>query len=123
MLQAIEVALSPLPVLELPQDELVQIAEAARDRLHDQAQRAQEAADALAARKRALIEYGLRYAREALDEVEDLGALERWQIDIEIKRELEELTGRESHASVEELVDDILDREGIGDDDEAEDFD
>jgi hypothetical protein len=116
--QAIEAALVPLPVQELPKAELVQIAEGVRERLYRHAVEAQNAAAAHAQKKQALQRYGLEYAERELRQTEDLELTERWQIEARVKEELQELTGEESRAEVVARVDEILEDEGLESDDE-----
>jgi len=116
--QAIEAALVPLPVQELPKAELVQIAEGVRERLYRQAVEAQNAAAVRAQKKQALQRYGLEYAERELRQTEGLELTERWQIEARVKEELQELTGEESRAEVVAWVDEILEDEGLEIDDE-----
>lgn len=122
--RAIEDALSDLPVDELPDEELAANARDARDRVHRKAEAAMDQADAakreaqmralqLAERKRRLIEQGMAFAKRKLEAVEDLGALERLRIRLRIERELEELTGNEVWADIEDLIDENFETEGI----------
>jgi hypothetical protein len=122
ILQAIEAALAPLPVDELPEAELVQIAEGIRDRINDQAVAAQEAAAARLRQKQALQKYGLEYAQAELRGIEDLDVTERWRIEALVKYELESIRGDESRTDVKALVDEFLDVEGfeIADEDDTE---
>jgi hypothetical protein len=145
----IERVLSGLSVDELPEWELVQIAEGVRDkhygpvmRAQDDAQRqeerrrleeqeqAQRDADQRARgelerqraedRRSALLEYGVGGAREALQEVEDLDEADRERVLQRVKAALaEELAGEESKRDVAALVNEVLDEE-LG---EAEDDD
>jgi hypothetical protein len=124
ILQEIERVLSPLPVDELPHDELIQIAKGARDRLHGEAtraeQHAQQQAQQRSERKQQLHQHGVDYAKRELRDVEDLDGLARWRIELCVNRELGDITGDETTADIEDRVDDILDREGLeyGDDEE-----
>jgi hypothetical protein len=62
-----------------------------------------------AARKRTLVKYGERYAREELNQVE---GLEAFTLPAKVRRELEaRLDGDEDEREVEERVDEILDEE------------
>lgn len=123
ILQAIEVELAALPVDELPEAELVQIAEGTRDRLYGQAVAAQQAATARLQRKQALQQYGLEYAQKELREIDGLNLSERWDIEALVKDDLESLHGDESRADVKDRVEAILDEEGLGMDDEDKDED
>jgi len=118
ILQAIESALAPLAVDELPQAELVQIAEGVRDRLKNEAEAIQNAAAARVQKQRELQRYGLEYARRELGDVDGLDWAERWRIEALIQEELKELTGDESRVEVMAWVDEILDGEGLEDGDE-----
>lgn len=121
MLQAIEAALAPLAVQELPKAELVLIAETVRDRLNQAAIDTQRGIQALAEKKQLLQRYGNDYADQELKSVEDLEFSERWRIESRIRQELQDLTGQESRADVKAWVDDILDEEGLENaDDEIE---
>lgn len=118
ILQAIEAELAPLPVDELPEAELVQIAEGIRDRVYGQAIAAQQAAAAQLQRKQALQQYGLEYAQAELREIDGLKLSERWDTEALVRDELESLRGDESRTDVKDRVDAILDEEGFGIDDE-----
>lgn len=121
ILQAIESALAPLPVEELPAEELVHIAAGVRDRLHAEALAVEQAASACQQQKEALQRYGIEYGQAELAQVEGLDGIERWRIESLIKRELEALEGDESRAEVKDWVDEILDEKGLGfEDEEAE---
>lgn len=128
VLPAIERALSDLPVDELPDHELMTIARAARDRVYrkvetvlDEAETAKREAQSrdwkLAERKNRLIEQGAGFAKRELEAVDDLDALERLRIRLQIERELREITGEEPWADIEDLIDEIFEAEGIGFDD------
>ncbi len=121
ILQAIERALAPLPIEELPQAELVQIAEGVRDRLHGEALARQSALEARTQRQQALQRYGLEYAEQELEAIEDLDLSERWRIESVVTEEFKALTGDELRAQVRAWVDDILDEEGIGLEDDEDD--
>lgn len=147
----IERELSAPPVDELPEWELVQLAEGVRDqrygpvmraqddapRLEDQRRReAQEASRRVAerqahearerqqaeARAAALVQYGLDFAYEALQEVGDLDEQEQQRLLERVERDLgDQFTGGESKRDVQGLVDTILDEElGEAEDDENE---
>ncbi len=116
--QTIEAALVPLPVQELPNAELVQIAEGVRERLYRQAVEAQNAAAALAQQRQALQRHGQEYAERELRQTEGLELTERWQIEARVREELQELTGAESRADILAWVDEILEDEGLESDDE-----
>jgi len=125
VLQEIERALFPLPVDDLPLDELVKIAEGVRDELHGKAlrteQHTQRKAQERAQRRQRLQQHGLDYARRALNDVDSLDVLESWRIEQSVRQELqEEIEGDESNADIEAWVEEILEREGIGYDDDDE---
>jgi len=70
-----------------------------------------------------LILHGAAYARRELARETDLDGLERWQIQQEVKGQLErEITGEESDRDVEALVDDILDEKLGEPEDDGEGF-
>ena len=103
-LRAIEADLAPLPVEELPPAEVVQIARAARERIYEGARRKAREREQRSARRAALIQVGLRSAREILaEELDDW--IERWQSENEIKSLLEKkLTGDETEFEVLAIV-------------------
>ena len=145
----IERELSALPVDELPEWELVQLAEGVRDqrygpvmraqddaqRLEDQRRReAQEASRRVAerqanearerqqadARAAALVQYGSDFAYEALQDVWDLDEQEQQRLLQRVERELaDQLTGGESKRDVQGFVDRTLDEE-LGEADDDE---
>ena len=145
----IEHELSALPVDELPEWELVQLAEGVRDqrygpvmraqddaqRLEDQRRReAQEVSRRVAeqqanearerqqaeARAAALVQYGSDFAYEALQDVGDLDEQDQQRLLQRVERELaDQLTGGESKRDVQGLVDRILDEE-LGESDDDE---
>ncbi len=130
--QEIEGALSALPVEDLPESELVAIAEGVRDRLYRPVMTAQDEAKRVeeqrrreeqqrvlegaqrTARKEELLGHGNDYACSALEDVEDLDPRDRETILRRVERALErELAGDESEDDVEDLVEGILEEEGI----------
>ncbi len=130
--QEIQGALSALPVEDLPESELVAIAEGVRDRLYrpimtaqdeakrveeqrrrEEQQRVLEGAQRTAS-KEELLGHGNDYACSALEDVEDLDPRDRETILRRVERALErELAGDESEDDVEDLVEGILEEEGI----------
>jgi len=119
VLAEIETALSALAVEELPLDELVLIAQGIRDKRTREAERMEEAANELAARRTRLIQHGTDYADRELVAIEGLSALDKWSIRDRIKSELSGIQGNETTGQIEDLVDDVLEAEGLGlDDDE-----
>ncbi len=130
--QEIEQALSTLPVEELPESELVAIAEGVRDRLYrpvmaaqddakrqgeqrrqEEQQRVLKEAERTAS-KEEFLQHGYDYACHVLEDVEDLDPRDRETILRRVERVLErELTGDGSEDDVEDLVEDILKEEGI----------
>jgi hypothetical protein len=123
MLLAIETKLLPLPVLELPKAELIQIAEGVRDQLLRASLDIQAAAHQREANRLQLQNYGKSYAEEELRTIEGLVLDERWRIEALVNDELKELTGDEARADVREMVESIFFEEGLGydEDDESED--
>ena len=137
----IERELSALPVDELPEWELVQLAEGVRDQRYGPVMRAQDDAQALEdqrrreaqeasrrvaerqanearerqqadARAAALVQYGSDFAYEALQEVGDFDEQDQQRLLQRVERELaDQLTGGESKRDVQGLVDTILDEE------------
>ncbi len=130
--QEIQGALSALPVEDLPESELVAIAEGVRYRLYrpimtaqdeakrveeqrrrEEQQRVLEGAQRTAS-KEELLGHGNDYACSALEDVEDLDPRDRETILRRVERALErELAGDESEDDVEDLVEGILEEEGI----------
>jgi len=118
-LAEIEKELSRLPVEELPESELITIAEGIRDRIYQPVIRAQERAreeedrKQKQARQRAdLIASGVAYASQELRREQDLDGWTRLHIEQKVKRILEEdLDGSESQAEVRTLVDETLEQE------------
>lgn len=122
MLIEIDKTLSALPAEELPVEELVRIAEGVRDRLYDEAKTAERESSRReqerTARKARLRQEGMDYAKRELSDVDGLDSLTRWSIEQRVARTLDDITGDESADDIEDLVEDILEREGIGFDDE-----
>ena len=118
-LKEVETELSRLPVDELPESELVAIAEGVRDRIYqpimqtqDQARKEEERKHQQARRREQLIASGVTYANRELREEEDLDGWTRLEIAQKVKRILEqEVADDESEADLEARVDEILDRE------------
>lgn len=121
----IERTLSALPVEDLPMDELVRIAAGVRDRLCDEAKRAEQAARQrtveLNRRCGQLKQHGMEYAKRELSDVEGLSSLTARSIEQRIARALDDITGDESTDDIEDLVEDILEHEGIGYEDDDDD--
>jgi hypothetical protein len=113
-LDAIERKLSHLAVEELPRSELMLIAEAVRDAVYRPAVEAVQHAQKLAARRPSLIEHGCSYAGRELRRAEGLKISEVWEIERRVREELAEVEGDETMAEIENWVDDILENEGIG---------
>jgi len=122
--RAIELALSELPVDELPDSELIVAARAARDRIYRKAEAAMDRASAerraaqerdqqLAERKRRLIQRGVEFAKRELEAVEDLNVFDRYRIQREVERELQDVIGDEAWSDIEDMIGEILDAEGI----------
>lgn len=113
-LDEIERKLSAVPVEELPRSELILIAEAARDAVYRPAVQAEQHSREMAARRQGLIEHGSSYAGRELRRAEGLKITEVWQIERRVREELAAVEGNETTAEIEDWVDDILDDEGIG---------
>ena len=129
MLVEIERELSALPAHDIPLDELIHIASGIRDRLHAEAKRVEEEDERRERarsqreqeriqRRQKLIRHGNDYAQRELRDVEGLNISEKWRIEGRIDEELADITGDETSGDVEDLIDDILDLEGIGYDDD-----
>jgi flagellar biosynthesis GTPase FlhF len=123
ILTAIEQALSPLPVEDLPIAELVQIAEGVRDPIYRAVKNIEDQATKSAAQRVRLMQHGNDYAARELRAVEGLSVSDRWRIEALVKRELEAVAGSETNAEIEDWVDDIFEDEGIEADDEDGDDD
>jgi hypothetical protein len=119
-LQEIESKLSVLPVEDLPRSELILIAEAVRDAVYHPAVQAEQQSRDMAARRQGLIEHGCSYAGRELRRAEGLKITEVWQIERRVREELATVEGDETTAEIEDWVDDILDDEGIGWDEDDE---
>jgi hypothetical protein len=62
--------------------------------------------------------FTFEYAKRALKNIEGLKTTEGWRIEQRVERELhQEIVGDESWSEIEDLVDEILESEGIEDDD------
>ena len=127
-LQEIERALNALAVEDLPHAELVAIARGIRDRFGAQALQAeqtelqaQQAAAGALLRRRRLIAHGTAYAEAQLSETEGLSLTDRWRIEERVKAALEDIAGGETTEEIEDLVEDLFEREGLVWDDEDED--
>jgi hypothetical protein len=132
-LQDIENALSGLPVEELPEAELIEIADGicskAQQTERQAAQRDFQAAMenlGRVARCPRLVQHGQDFAARELQAIEGLSAFDRAQILQRVANALADVTGDENRASIEARVEAILEREGFGweddeDDDEGED--
>jgi hypothetical protein len=118
---AIERELASLAVDEIPHEELVLIAQGIRDKLTREAMRTKDAAKALSQNREKLIQHGIRYGERELNAVDDLGALEKWRIRECIKEGLSDIRGDETTSQIEDLVEEILESEGLGWDDDEED--
>jgi hypothetical protein len=113
-LQEIEGKLSVRPVEDLPRSELVLIAEAVRDAVYRPAVQAEQHSRDMAARRQGLIEHGCSYAGRELRRADGLKITEVWQIERRVREELATVEGDETTGEIEDWVDDILDDEGIG---------
>lgn len=130
--QDIESALSKLPVDELPEAELIEISDGICSKAlaveRETAQRKfQTVVDDLSrdGRRSRLEQHGRDFATRELRAVEDLSAFDHARIMRGVADALEDLTGEETRADIEACVEAILEREGLGwdDDDENEDDD
>ncbi len=118
-LDAIERDLSRRPVEDLPESELVTIAEGIRDpiyqpvtRAQDRAREAEEEKQTLARRRTELIDFGVAYAGRELSQEHDVDGWTRLTIAQRVKQTLEqEIDGSESEADVRALADEVVDRE------------
>jgi len=130
--QAIERALSGLPVGELPDEELATVARAARDRIYRKAEgemkaaaeaerEAQERDQHLAERKRRLIQRGIEFAKRELQAVEDIDGLDRYRINRQIEDELQDISGDESWDEIEDIIVELFEAEGLKFDDARDD--
>jgi hypothetical protein len=113
-LDEIERKLSALAVEELPRSELILIAEAARDAVYRPAVQAEQQSRDMAARRHGLIEHGCSYAGRELRRAEGLKITDVWAIERRVREELAAVEGDETTTEIEDWVDDILDDEGIG---------
>ncbi len=111
-LSEIEKELSGLPPEELPESELVTLAEGIRDRIYQPLIRDQAQQRKLQERRAELIDRGVAYARQELRREPDLPGWARVGIEQKVKQTLErEITGTESEPDVKGSVDEILDEE------------
>jgi len=117
---AIEAELSTMRVEELPESELIEIAESIRDEIYDSWIEEEKAKDKTRLKRLVLKNYGNEYARKIVYEEIDLSS--QSECLQEIETELEEvLVGDESQSEVRELVGSILDdmlEDDIEDDEE-----
>jgi hypothetical protein len=127
-LQDIENALSGLPVDELPEAELIQIADGICSKaLATERQAAQRefqvALDDLGriGRRSKLLQHGQDFAAHELQAVEGLSAFDRAQIVQRVANALEDVTGDETKDAIESRVEAILEREGLGWEDDEDD--
>ncbi len=117
---AIERALEPLPLEELPMSELVELARGIRDSLYREVKDGIDQAASRAQQRKRLMDHGVSYAQRELLGVEGLDAMDKWRIERVVNSELAAVTGEESTDDIEDWIDEILDDEGVGyaDDDE-----
>ena len=115
---AIDDALARRPVDELPFRELVEQAQAIRDRIHREEKARAEQALRLATQRQRLIQHGIGYAQRELREVDGLGVWESWKIEQAIKADLESVAGTESPEDIEDRVENVFEDHGLGDEDE-----
>ncbi len=112
-LKAVEAELGRLPVEELPEAELMTLAEGVRDRIYQPLMRAQDQAreeQARRQRRRAdLTESALAHATRTLEEADGLDTWSRFRLIQKVRRALADgITGNESERDVCALVDPIL---------------
>jgi len=119
-LRAILREFQPLPVEYLHETELVIIATGIRDSIFRKAKQENEFAEKRSADRQLLIDHGRRYAQSELRSVDELTFDERLNIEKLVNSELDTVEGNESLADIEDLVESILEDQGIGrgDDDE-----
>jgi hypothetical protein len=118
-LDEIERDLSRRPLEDLPESELVTIAEGIRNciyqpviRAQDRAREEEERKQEQARRRTDLIDSGVSYAGRELRQEHDLDGWTRLKIEQKVKQSLEqEIDGSESEADVQALADDVLDQE------------
>jgi hypothetical protein len=118
-LDEIERDLSRRPVEDLPESELVTIAEGIRNRIYqpvilaqDRAREEEERKQKQAVRRTDLVDSGVSYAGRELRQEHDLDGWTRVKIEQKVKQTLEqEVDGSESEADVRALADDVLDQE------------
>lgn len=118
ILQQMELALTRLAIDELPQEELLQIAQGVRDQLWTQAMEVQQNALRQAQQRQSLAQYGLEYATRELARVAGLDVLTRWRIEMRVQDELKHVSAQETKAEIEDRVEAILEDEGLEFDDE-----
>ena len=120
VLKDIERELAALPVEDLPRAELVLIAEGIRDRLYRGAVDAMRRSQEQATRRQRHIQHGCDYAGRELRETEGLSLTEIWKIESRVRDDLAAVEGDETTADIEDWVDEILEDEGIGFEDDDE---
>ncbi|HWA21530.1 MAG TPA: hypothetical protein VG735_03935 [Caulobacterales bacterium] len=124
-LQDVETALSSLAVEELPQAELSQIADGICAKIQE-SERAAALADmqgqlatlTRSTRRTQLAQHGRNFAERELRAVDGLSSFERARIAGRVADALTDLTGDETNAAVEARVEAVLEREGLGWEDE-----
>ncbi|MGH6888561.1 MAG: hypothetical protein ACREHF_05115 [Rhizomicrobium sp.] len=121
VLKEIEIGLEPLPVEDLPQSELVLIAEGIRERLYAAAKSAEQNAQRSAARRNGLIAYGTDYAARELRAVDGLPLSDIWRIEQQVRSDLATIDGSETRIDIEDRVEAIFEEEGIGLDEDDDD--
>ena len=99
-------------------------AESIRDRMHRDEKAKAEQATRLAQQRQSLIQNGIAYAERELRAVDGLSLSDTWRIERAVRSDLESVTGTESPADIEDRVEQIFDRYGLGcDEDEDKDED
>jgi hypothetical protein len=124
VLSRIEGELAKLSVEELPPDELLLIAQGVRDRLTREAEGRARDAQRTSANRQKLIRHGTEYAARELKTVDGLDAFERLRITAKVQEELSGIAGDETTLDIEEMVEGVLEDEGIAwDDSDADEED
>lgn len=91
----------------------MQLAEAVRHRLCDEHREAQKTEERRNQRRESLIRAGIAYVSRELQAIGGIEPLEQLRIEMATRQRLSVLTGSETRAQVNGLVDDILDEEGF----------
>jgi hypothetical protein len=112
VLAEIEKELSGLPIEDLPESELMTIAEGIRDRIYQPLIQAQDRQRKQEERRAELIKLGVSYASRELQQEPDLDGWTHLEIEQKLKGTLErDIQGTESEGDVKASVDEFLDDE------------